>query len=62
MYEFSALAEIIERNRKYSPEQEERVKQEPLGDWQSPSDNARWDALHMRLCGFGPKALRPQGP
>ena len=47
--EFSALAEIIERNRKYSPEQEERLKQEPLGDWQSPSDNARWDALHTRL-------------
>lgn len=49
MSEFSALAEIIERNRKYSPEQEERLKQEPLGDWQSPSDNARWDALHTRL-------------
>lgn len=47
--EFSALAEIIERNRKYSPEQEERLKREPLGDWQSPSDGARWDALHTRL-------------
>jgi sulfur relay (sulfurtransferase) DsrC/TusE family protein len=49
MPEFSALAEILERNRKYNADQEERVKQEPLGDWQSPSDNARWDALHMRL-------------
>jgi hypothetical protein len=49
MSEFSALAEIIERNRKYSPQQEERVNQEPLGDWQSPSDNARWDALHTQL-------------
>ena len=49
MSEFSALAEILERNRKYSPEQEERLKQEPLGDWQSPSDNARWDALRTRL-------------
>ena len=49
MSEFSALAEILERNRKYTKEQEERLKQEPLGDWQSPSDNARWDALHTRL-------------
>ena len=49
MSEFSALAEIIERNRKYSPAQEERLKQEPLGDWQSPSDGARWDALRTRL-------------
>ena len=49
MSEFSALADIIERNRKYNPEQEERLKQEPLGDWQSPSDCARWDALHTRL-------------
>jgi hypothetical protein len=47
--EFSALVEIIERNRKYNPDQEERLKQEPLGDWQSPSDNARWDALHTQL-------------
>jgi hypothetical protein len=30
MSEFSALAEIIERNRKYSPEQEQRLNQEPL--------------------------------
>ena len=49
MSEFSALAEILERNRKYNAEQEERVKQEPLGDWQSPSDNARWHALHTQL-------------
>lgn len=47
--EFSALGEILERNRKYNADQEERVKQEPLGDWQSPSDNARWDALHTQL-------------
>jgi hypothetical protein len=49
MPEFSALGEILERNRKYNADQEERIKQEPLGDWQSPSDNARWDALHTRL-------------
>ena len=49
MPEFSALAEILERNRKYNADQEERVKQEPLGDWQSPSDNTRWDALHTQL-------------
>ncbi len=29
--------------------EQELLNREPLGDWQSPSDNERWRALHERL-------------
>jgi hypothetical protein len=35
------LKTILDRNDTQSPE-ELRMKNEPQGDWQSPSDNERW--------------------
>jgi len=45
---------ILKRNMVYddferSLEEEERIKSEPIGDWQSPSDNARFYNLHKEL-------------
>jgi hypothetical protein len=54
MDEFTEVRELLRRNNTYREEHKRAVEQEllnrePLGDWQSPSDNERWRALHERL-------------
>jgi hypothetical protein len=48
------IQQILKRNKTYAEtekqkEESDRIKSEPLGDWQSPSDNARWQNLYRDL-------------
>lgn len=52
--EFKELAQLLDRNNRWHnpkkmAEEEGRLAREPIGDWQSPSDNARWDNLRYDL-------------
>jgi hypothetical protein len=54
MQTFKELEHLLYRNNTYREEskiqkEQERIEQEPMGDWQSPSDARRWAELHKSL-------------
>ena len=51
---FDEVKKIVKKNDTYAEadkkkEEHERIEREPVGDWQSPSNNRRWNALHKEL-------------
>jgi hypothetical protein len=54
MQNFKELEHLLYRNNTYKEKskiqkEQERIEQEPMGDWQSPSDSRRWAELHKSL-------------
>lgn len=54
MQTFKELEHLLYRNNTYREEskkqkEQERIEQEPMGNWQSPSDSQRWVELHKSL-------------
>lgn len=52
--DFSEVNNIIDKNNTYEnetkrKEEKDRIKNEPAGDWQSPSDAKRWENLYSDL-------------
>ena len=54
MQTFKELEHLLYRNNTYKEKskiqkEQERIEQEPIGDWQSQSDSQRWAELHKSL-------------